>query len=79
MGEQEIGISGDTNPMTYQQFSTNKRVLFFDQIRALMIALVIAIHVVPLAFTSGWIGVRVPTTGPPDAFFGIAGGFFAYF
>ena len=44
-----------------------------------MIALVIAIHVVPLAFTSGWIGVRIPTTGPPDAFFGIAGGFFAYF
>ena len=65
--------------MTFQQISTNKRVLFFDQIRALMIALVIAIHVVPLAFTSGWIGVRVPTTGPPDAFFGIAGGFFAYF
>ena len=65
--------------MTFQQISTNKRVLFFDQIRALMISLVIAIHVVPLAFTSGWIGVRVPTTGPPDAFFGIAGGFFAYF
>lgn len=65
--------------MTFQQISTNKRVLFFDQIRALMIALVIAIHVVPLAFTSGWIGVRIPTTGPPDAFFGIAGGFFAYF
>ena len=65
--------------MTFQQISTNKRVLFFDQIRALMIALVIAIHVVPLAFTSGWIGVRVPTTGPPDVFFGIAGGFFAYF
>ena len=65
--------------MTFLQISSNKRVLFFDQIRALMIALVIAIHVVPLAFTSGWIGVRVPTTGPPDAFFGIAGGFFAYF
>jgi len=31
--------------MTYQQISTNKRVLFFDQIRALMIALVIAVHV----------------------------------
>ena len=65
--------------MTFQQISTNKRVLFFDQIRALMIALVIAMHVVPLAFTSGWIGVRVPTTGSPDAFFGVAGGFFAYF
>ena len=65
--------------MTFLQISSNKRVLFFDQIRALMIALVIAIHVVPLAFTSGWIGVRVPTTGSPDAFFGVAGGFFAYF
>ena len=65
--------------MTILQISSNKRVLFFDQIRALMIALVIAIHVVPLAFTSGWIGVRVPTTGSPDAFFGVAGGFFAYF
>ena len=65
--------------MTCQQISTNKRVLFFDQIRALMIALVIAIHVVPMAFTSGWIGVRIPTTGSPDAFFGVAGSFFAYF
>ena len=65
--------------MTFQHISTNKRVLFFDQIRALMIALVIAIHVVPLAFTSGWIGVRVPTTGSPDAFFVVAGSFFAYF
>ena len=65
--------------MTFLQISSNKRVLFFDQIRALMIALVIAMHVVPLAFTSGWIGVRVPTTGSPDAFFGVAGGFFAYF
>ena len=65
--------------MTFQHISTNKRVLFFDQIRALMIALVIAIHVVPLAFTSGWIGVRAPTTGSHDAFFGVAGSFFAYF
>ena len=79
MGESNLAIYGGSNPMTYQQISTNKRVLFFDQIRALMIALVIAIHVVPLAFTSGWIGVRVPTTGSSDAFFGVAGSFFAYF
>ena len=79
MGESNLAIYGGSNPMTYQQISTNKRVLFFDQIRALMIALVIAIHVVPLAFTSGWIGVRVPTTGSPDAFFVVAGSFFAYF
>ena len=65
--------------MTYQQISTTKRVLFFDQIRALMIALVIAVHVFPLAFTSGWFGVRIPTAGSADAFFGVAGGFFLYF
>jgi hypothetical protein len=65
--------------MTYQQISTTKRVLFFDQIRALMIALVIAVHVFPLAFTSGWFGVRIPTAGSADVFFGVAGGFFLYF
>ena len=65
--------------MTYQQISTSKRVLFFDQIRALMIALVIAVHVFPLAFTSGWFGVRIPTAVSADAFFGVAGGFFLYF
>ena len=65
--------------MTYQQISTTKRVLFFDQIRALMIALVIAVHVFPLAFTSGWFGVRIPTAGSADAFFGVAGSFFLYF
>ena len=65
--------------MTYQQIITNKRLLFLDQIRALMIALVITVHVAPLAFTSGWIGVRVPTTGSADTFFDVAGGFFLYF
>ena len=65
--------------MTYQQISTTKRVLFFDQIRALMIALVIAVHVFPLAFTSGWFGVRIPTAVSTDAFFDVAGGFFLYF
>jgi peptidoglycan/LPS O-acetylase OafA/YrhL len=65
--------------MTYQQISTNKRVLYFDQIRALMIALVIAVHVFPLAFTSGWIGVRIPTAGSADGLFGVAGGFFLYY
>jgi hypothetical protein len=32
-----------------------------------------------LAFTSGWFGVRIPTAGSADAFFGVAGGFFLYF
>ena len=47
--------------MTYKQTSTTKRVLFFDLIRTLMIALVIAVHVFPLAFTSGWFGIRIHT------------------
>ena len=54
--------------MTYQQISTNKRVLFFDQIRALMIALVIVVHV-PMAFGSSWMGVRIPVEGNAVPFF----------
>jgi hypothetical protein len=77
MGEQEIGISGDTNPMTYQQISTNKRVLFFDQIRALMIALVIVVHV-PMAFGSSWMGVRIPVEGNSVPFFGGISIWFGY-
>ena len=44
------------------------RVLFFDQIKALMIALVIAVHVV-LAFSVSWIGVLIPNTGLPHPVF----------
>ena len=62
-------MSGENGCMTIQQFSTNKRVLFFDQIKALMIALVISVHVL-LAFGDlGWIGVHVPGGGPADPFF----------
>ncbi len=77
MGEQEIGISGDTNPMTYQQFSTNKRVLFFDQIRALMIALVIVVHV-SMAFGISWMGVRIPIERTTVPFFGGISIWFGY-
>ena len=77
MGEQEIGISGDTNPMTYQQFSTNKRVLFFDQIRALMIALVIVVHV-SMAFGTSWMGVRIPIEGTAVPLFGGISIWFGY-
>lgn len=77
MVEQEIGISGDTNPMTYQQFSTNKRVLFFDQIRALMIALVIVVHV-SMAFGTSWMGVRIPIEGTAVPLFGGISIWFGY-
>ena len=77
MVEQEIGISGDTNPMTYQQFSTNKRFLFFDQIRALMIALVIVVHV-SMAFGTSWMGVRIPIEGTAVPLFGGISIWFGY-
>ncbi len=71
-------MSGENGCMTIQQFSTNKRVLFFDQIKALMIALVISVHVL-LAFGDlGWIGVHVPGGGPADPFFSVASGWFIY-
>ena len=47
---------------------SKKRVLFIDQIKAIMIALVIAIHV-PFAFgDGGWIGARVLVDGPVPVF-----------
>ena len=54
--------------MTDQHSSTAKRVLFFDQIKALMIALVIAVHVF-LAFLGDWIGVHIAISGSPHPFF----------
>ena len=54
--------------MTDQHPSTAKRVLFFDQIKALMIALVIAVHVF-LAFLGDWIGVHIAMSGSPHPFF----------
>ena len=46
--------------MAYQQMSTAKRALYLDQIRAIVVAFVIAIHV-PMAFGGiGWSGVRIP-------------------
>ena len=78
MGEQGVGISGETNPMTYQQISTNKRVLFFDQIKALMIALVIAVHVL-MACSLSWSGVHIPSGGSTDPLFEVAVGWCIYF
>ena len=52
--------------MTYPESSTRKRTVYLDQIKAVIVALVIALHV-PMAFSFGWFGVRIPvedSTGP---------------
>ena len=54
--------------MTDQHPSTAKRVLFFDQIKALMIALVIAVHVF-LAFLGDWLGVHIAMSSSPHPLF----------
>ena len=78
---QGFGALGETGPMTCQQTNSKQRVLYFDQIRALMIALVIAVHV-PIAFADsgwGWFGVQIPSGGSADPFFAVACGLFFYF
>ena len=54
--------------MTHLQTSTKKRVLFIDQIKALMIALVIAVHVT-MVFSFGWNGVYIPIDEALHPFF----------
>jgi len=49
--------------------------LYLGQIKAVIVALVIAIHV-PMAFYVGWIGVHIPVEGSVGPVFG---GFFAWY
>ena len=50
--------------MTHLQASAKRRVLFFDQIKALMIALVIVQHVLLAILVPGvWFGVHIPIDG----------------
>ena len=77
MGEPDFGVDGENTPMTYQPISTKTRVLFFDQIKALMIGLVIAVHVT-LAFGMSWMGVRIPTEGSASPLFEVTCGLFIY-
>ena len=59
-------------PVTHRQASTKKRLLFIDQIKAVMIALVIAVHVT-VVFRFGWFGIYIPIDVPHHPFFaGIA-------
>ena len=75
MGETSHGISGETRPMTYQQSSARKRALYLDQIKALVVALVIALHV-PMVFSWGWFGIRIPVEESVGPFFA---GFFQWY
>ena len=45
-----------------------KRSLYLDQIKAVIVSLVIAIHV-PMAFSVGWIGIHIPVEGTVGPFF----------
>ena len=76
MGEQGSIIPGETGFMGFRLSMPLKRSLYLDQIKAVVVALVIALHV-PLAFGDfGWIGVRIPveeTAGP------VFGGFFRWY
>ena len=67
-----LGIPGKTEAMSGQKNRAGKRVLFFDQIKALMVALVIAIHVL-VTFIFGFMGIHFPLSGSSDPIFsGIA-------
>ena len=61
----------DDKPVTHLQTSTKQRVLFIDQIKALMIALVIAGHVLnAFVFDWGFYGVHIPSGESHHPLFG---------
>ena len=62
MGEHGFAISCETSCMNSQLLMPHKRSLYLDQIKAVIVALVIAIHV-PMAFSVGWIGIKIPVEG----------------
>ena len=56
--------------MAHLQTSTKKRVLFIDQIKAVMIALVIAQHVLlAMLFPGAWFGIHIPSDGSAHPLF----------
>ena len=76
MGEQSSVISGETRSVGFQLSMPLKRSLYLDQIKAVMVALVIAIHV-PFTFTDmGWMGAHIPIEGTVGPAFG---GFFRWY
>ena len=76
MGEQNWVISSETKLVSYRLFVSLKRSLYLDQIKAVMVALVIAIHV-PFTFSGmGWMGAHIPVEGTVGPAFG---GFFRWY
>ena len=76
MGEQSSVISGETRSVDFQWSMPLKRSLYLDQIKAVMVTLVIAIHV-PFTFSGmGWMGAYIPIEGTVGPEFG---GFFRWY
>ena len=75
MGEQSFCISGETRSIANRESMSLKRSLYLDQIKAVVVALVIAIHV-PIAFSVDWFGVHIPVEQSIGPFFK---GFFAWY
>ena len=76
MGEQNWVISSKTKMVSFRLSVSLKRSLYLDQIKAVMVALVIAIHV-PFTFSGmGWMGAHIPVEGIVGPAFG---GFFRWY
>ena len=76
MGEPSFASPGETRSVSIQFSMPLKRSLYLDQIKAVIVALVIAIHVPMAFFDIGWIGVRIPVEGSVGPFFT---GFFRWY
>ena len=76
MGEPSFASPGETRSVSIPFSMPLKRSLYLDQIKAVIVALVIAIHVPMAFFDIGWIGVRVPVEGSVGPFFT---GFFRWY
>ena len=73
--EKSPSIRDDNNAVKCQPSSTKKRSLYLDQIKALIVALVIALHV-PMVFGMGWYGIRIAGIIESDPLFA---GFFHWY
>ena len=76
MGEPSFASPGETRSVSIQFSMPLKRSLYLDQIKAVIVALVIAIHVPMAFFDIGWIGVHIPVEGSVGPFFT---GFFRWY
>ena len=76
MGEPNFASPSETRSVSIQFSMPLKRSLYLDQIKAVIVALVIAIHVPMAFFDIGWIGVHIPVEGSVGPFFT---GFFRWY